>query len=1062
MFFIYFFFSTVEDDFTSGVEAYKNNLYAAALRSMEAVLIEQDFPLRDSAYYIAALSAYKINDMEKAARYFYNFALLTGSQIKKKNAIEQSVISYLNLGKGDEGYKIFAAFPDIGLNPELLKSLGDTLYNQKQFEKAFKVYKQINEPEYALKAGKCLRNIAQYEKMQKFLKKSIDKYPKLYAKANTLIINTLFAINDTLSAFEEILSLNLTEQFDIRDIKSYIQTLLMFEEYETGLNFLKRIKGERNELLLLKAKAYRALDSILREEKILKRYIKKVGALPDEWASEYERIKAIKGKSFDRNKLLRITFYSPLEFEKTIKKLLEYDSETARLLLENLQFHSPFYKYFLAKAYDNLGEFKKARENYEAFIKLGIGSIYVEDANRRRKVLTLFYDKDPEKALDIFLKASSLEEKAYALFKYSKDYEKVLLLLDSVDTPMGLYLKGMSNYYLYLLKNNNRYIKLAKSIFEDLFWQYNDDSLAEDGLYMLFMTENKNIKNKITYGLDYLDHYPSGKFRNEILYKTAVLELAKGDTLDATGDFELLYLHSRKNPYTFPTLLMLARINLSEKDTSTCTEHLETIIKLSEKDSVYYEAMFMLADIEKARNNNISAFKHYTEILKGGMLFSKERMIKYLEAAIQLKRFNDINKLRNNTEVDIYKNLITLYLYIYKLRDSSLTRKDFMSCLKLNSLSIRPEYLFYTSQMAKFFNYDVITKHRLYILAFLKNEPLAYKAQRLLGEEYLKQRDDKKALRLYENLAEHYPKDKVILSRYIVALYRNGLLDKGDSVWERLDMASIEDKSPLLLEKIAFLMENKLSFKADTVLQFLSTVRKLKNDERFLYYRALVYFQQAKFKQAKEAYTHFIRLYKSSKLYPAAIFNLATTCYQLGEFDKALIYYERSKKYPNYKHDALFNMAFVYKIQQKWLDAIKTYKELLEISDGEERGEILFKIGFAYLQMKREIDALDYFKKALSILEKEQDRLECLYFMGEAYFGMGQYQNAINSYLKIVKDFPSNGDWVITAKFRAALAYELLGKKEEAKRIYKSILKQRGEEDPLGTKAKERLEQLNE
>jgi len=118
-------------------------------------------------------------------------------------------------------------------------------------------------------------------------------------------------------------------------------------------------------------------------------------------------------------------------------------------------------------------------------------------------------------------------------------------------------------------------------------------------------------------------------------------------------------------------------------------------------------------------------------------------------------------------------------------------------------------------------------------------------------------------------------------------------------------------------------------------------------------------------------------------------------------------------------------------------DAISLYQKLLASPlQGVTVNEIHTRIGDSYFQLGSFNNALDAYRAALRD-QKESERPVTQYWIGFCCFLLGRDAEAVTEFLKIPQHYPRAGMWVGTAYYWAGRASERMGKTKEASRYYR-------------------------
>ena len=198
--------------------------------------------------------------------------------------------------------------------------------------------------------------------------------------------------------------------------------------------------------------------------------------------------------------------------------------------------------------------------------------------------------------------------------------------------------------------------------------------------------------------------------------------------------------------------------------------------------------------------------------------------------------------------------------------------------------------------------------------------------------------------------------------------------------------------------------------------------------------------------EAIALYDSVVRHYPESDVFPKAELSLGNIYYNLEQWDSAAYYYkalvDSSSRAPDLLKYAMNNLAVTYK-QQKLYDAamemdrkyIERFPDADDIVDKKIDVAVLYQdLGFydqSILQLQ-------------NLLEMGNPTIEAelRYYIGEAYFYKGSYQQAILEFLKVPYLVVRRGkvDWVSTSYYMAGQSYEKMSKFDLAMTMYKKII----------------------
>lgn len=229
-----------------------------------------------------------------------------------------------------------------------------------------------------------------------------------------------------------------------------------------------------------------------------------------------------------------------------------------------------------------------------------------------------------------------------------------------------------------------------------------------------------------------------------------------------------------------------------------------------------------------------------------------------------------------------------------------------------------------------------------------------------------------------------------------------------------------------------------------------------------LFVQANILITEKKLQDAEKAFLQLLEKYPTSDIRADALLSLGNVYFIREEFDKAADAMKRGYDIKS-SPEMAYSLAIVYKKAQKYAEAHAMFDVIIK----NHPDHALFYDAFlsnvyTYMDERRYNDAL---KLLLDISEKapETYKLEIQYHIGDCYFGMEDYQNAIREFLK-VKYIKTHNEkefqWMITSLFQAGKAYEALGNNDKAIDLYSHIVKISGKGTVYERTAQERIKQL--
>jgi tetratricopeptide (TPR) repeat protein len=121
----------------------------------------------------------------------------------------------------------------------------------------------------------------------------------------------------------------------------------------------------------------------------------------------------------------------------------------------------------------------------------------------------------------------------------------------------------------------------------------------------------------------------------------------------------------------------------------------------------------------------------------------------------------------------------------------------------------------------------------------------------------------------------------------------------------------------------------------------------------------------------------------------------------------------------------------------KYPEALQTYQSILsalpvKVSESDVRS----RIGDCYFRLQDYQNAVKAYRSALPD-QKPSQKPQTQYWIGFSSFLLGRDSEAVDEFLKIPELYPSSGMWVGTAYYWAGRASERMGRKEQAADFYR-------------------------
>lgn len=140
-----------------------------------------------------------------------------------------------------------------------------------------------------------------------------------------------------------------------------------------------------------------------------------------------------------------------------------------------------------------------------------------------------------------------------------------------------------------------------------------------------------------------------------------------------------------------------------------------------------------------------------------------------------------------------------------------------------------------------------------------------------------------------------------------------------------------------------------------------------------------------------------------TKYRDAASYYVAYIDYATGQYNKALVDFNRLKDLPLYREQSLYYITQIYFIQNKFDKVVKEGEELLSsYPNSKNNSEIYRIVGNSYYHLGNEDKAINMLSKYVS--ETENPLRGDLYILGICYYNKGNYNSAVNMLGRTVRE----------------------------------------------------------
>lgn len=233
-----------------------------------------------------------------------------------------------------------------------------------------------------------------------------------------------------------------------------------------------------------------------------------------------------------------------------------------------------------------------------------------------------------------------------------------------------------------------------------------------------------------------------------------------------------------------------------------------------------------------------------------------------------------------------------------------------------------------------------------------------------------------------------------------------------------------------------------------------------------LYWKARVYELDQKLPQAIQVYDSMLHAYPKNAIIPRVHLSLGNDYYSLEQWDAASKQYrtilDNEQQSPELVQYAMSNLIMTYKEMELYDGALELTRKYIERFPNDT-DLIDKKVDIGVLYQK-----LGYYDQSIihlqNLIEAGNTNLEAelRYYIGEAYYYKGEYQQAILEFLKVpyLVTKREKADWISTSYYMAGQSYEKMSKYDQAIVMYKQIIDRKDTDTQFKTAAQKEIDRV--
>ena len=341
-------------------------------------------------------------------------------------------------------------------------------------------------------------------------------------------------------------------------------------------------------------------------------------------------------------------------------------------------------------------------------------------------------------------------------------------------------------------------------------------------------------------------------------------------------------------------------------------------------------------------------------------------------------------------------------------------------------------------------------------------------------ELLLKGEDYKTALARIEELLPQVKSDSLknyLQSRMIVSYFRMDNLaeaDKRFTAFVRANPKALDEAAEFDYERGRYHLRKE---ETDLAIRRLENVRSRYPRSPIIpenvYWLARAFEMKGDLQRATKLYDSLLTRFSFHPIVPRVRLSLGNVYYNLEQWDAAARQYktivDSADNSPDLVRFAMSNLIMAYKEIGLFDAALQLNRQYLDRYPNDP--DLITRridIGVIYQKLGYYDQSIVHLEHMLQDANPELEG-ELRYYIGEAYFYKGAYQQAILEFLKVpyLITRPTKIDWVSTSYYMAGQSYEKMSKFDEAITMYKQILARPGIDPTFKTAAQKEIDRVN-
>ncbi len=704
----------------------------------------------------------------------------------------------------------------------------------------------------------------------------------------------------------------------------------------------------------------------------------------------------------------------------------------------------------LGKVYlSDLRDYGEAAHIFEQYVAeakdssaMGEGLYYLSESYMRLANFAEFSQPvDPEKTNDARIKAVATLKRAVATAKYSPHpdsltYHFLTLSAPATATPPEKYIQ-----YWEAFAQRYSDSPLMATVRLQLADAY---QISGDNVAAMAQLAGVTIANS--------DPLQAGTAR----WKTAELQFAQGQTDAAIQTLKGFLLEFPQHPYQAKGYEKLAGLFAEQQDYSLAAQFLERMVNLFDYADEAIGASIKISDYYTRSNNDKKALDFVAQTIQRYNTVDDPVVQNFLAAAPpEMYFYAGKAYFQQNKFADARQNLLK---YLRAVREDD----------------AQGQALLLLGEMAQKDGDNESALLQLELIKKAEDPAVFYQANAIAADILFNEENYTEALKKYNMLiAENTESDQKIAFegqklRCLVQLGQVSAFKSQVNAFKKnyANQPGVDNYLAAAIYEQAKVAFSKKSF--DSSINFckkiLSRYKKSSyaDDAQYMIGRNYATLNQGK--KALEEFHKFLKNYPKSDLAANVYLTIADIHFRNEETEQGVAAVRQAvavASNPETEQAARSSIISTYKSLGLWDGALQNAREYVgKFPNAKDIIDQRITIGVALTRLNRFAEAVDYLKK-LKFDVTSEDEPEIQFYIGEAYFNGGQYQQAVNEFMKIpLLSQKTKLQWEASALYYAGQSYEKLGRTTEAMRMYQEIIDRPGIQVELKRQARKLIDNL--